>query len=198
MSDDPISQAIAATRRGELIVFPTDTVYGIAAAPNDAGATARVFEAKRRPRDLTLPILVGSLDDARAVGELDDRAERLAAALWPGPLTLVVPRTARSAPWKLGGDDASVGVRIPAHPLARAVLGAGPLATTSANRSGEPPATTCDDLQATFGDEVAMYLCDEAPLVGRASTVVSLLGPDPVILRAGDVDADTIARLSAG
>lgn len=198
MSDDPISQAIAATRRGELIVFPTDTVYGIAAAPNDAGATARLFEVKRRPRDLTLPILVGSLDDARAVGELDDRAERLTAALWPGPLTLVVPRTARSAPWKLGGDDASVGVRIPAHPLARAVLAAGPLATTSANRSGEPPATTCDDLQATFGDEVAMYLCDEAPLVGRASTVVSLLGPDPVILRAGDVDADTIARLSAG
>ena len=198
MSDDPISQAIAATRRGELIVFPTDTVYGIAAAPDDAAATARLFEAKQRPRDLTLPILVGSPEDARAVGALDDRAERLAAALWPGPLTLVVPRTARSAPWQLGGDDASVGVRIPAHPLARAVLAAGPLATTSANRSGEPPATTCEDLQATFGEDVALYLCDEAPLVGRASTVVSLLGPDPVILRAGDVDADTIARLSAG
>ncbi len=198
MSDDPISQAIAATRHGELIVFPTDTVYGIAAAPNDAAATARLFEAKRRPRDLTLPILVGSLVDARVVGTLDDRAERLAAALWPGPLTLVVPRTSRSASWKLGGDGASVGVRVPAHPLARAVLAAGPLATTSANRSGEPPATTCDDLQATFGDDVALYLCDEAPLVGRASTVVSLLGPEPVILRVGEVDADTIARVSAG
>jgi len=198
VSDDPIAQAIAATRRGDLIVFPTDTVYGIAATPGDTAATARLFETKHRPRDLTLPVLVGSIGDARAVGALDERAERLAAALWPGPLTLVVPRAARSIPWELGGDARSVGVRIPAHPLARAVLAAGPLATTSANRSGEPPATTCDDLHAIFGDEVALYLCDDAPLVGRASTVVSLLGPDPVILRAGDVDADAVARLSAG
>ena len=141
MSDDPIAQAIAATRRGELIVFPTDTVYGIAVAPDEAAATARLFEAKQRPRDLTLPVLAGSIADARAIAALDDRAERLAAALWPGPLTLVVPRSARSAPWQLGGDGASVGVRIPAHRLARAVLAGGPLATTSANRSGDPPAT---------------------------------------------------------
>jgi len=198
VSDDPVAQAIAATRHGELIVFPTDTVYGIAAAPEDVRATARLFDAKHRPRDLTLPVLVGSIADARSVGVLDARAERLATALWPGPLTLVVPRTPRSEPWQLGGDDASVGVRIPAHALARAVLAAGPLATTSANRSGEPPGTTCDDLHAVFGDDVALYLCDDAPLVGRASTVVSLLGPEPVILRAGDVDADVIARLSAG
>jgi tRNA threonylcarbamoyl adenosine modification protein (Sua5/YciO/YrdC/YwlC family) len=198
VSDDPIAQAIAATQRGELIVFPTDTVYGIAAAPDDPAAAARLFDAKQRPRDLTLPILAGSMEDARSVGMLDDRAERLAAALWPGPLTLVVPRTARSAPWQLGGDDASVGVRIPAHRLARAVLAGGPLATTSANRSGEPPATTCDDLHAVFGDEVALYLCDDEPLLGRASTVVSLLGPEPVVLRAGDIDADAVARLSAG
>jgi L-threonylcarbamoyladenylate synthase len=198
VSDDPIAQAIAATRRGELIVFPTDTVYGIAVAPDEAAATARLFEAKQRPRDLTLPVLAGSIADARAIAALDDRAEHLAAALWPGPLTLIVPRTARSAPWQLGGDGASVGVRIPAHRLARAVLAGGPLATTSANRSGEPPATTCDDLHAVFGDEVALYLCDHEPLVGRASTVVSLLGPEPVILRTGDIDADTVARLSAG
>jgi tRNA threonylcarbamoyl adenosine modification protein (Sua5/YciO/YrdC/YwlC family) len=197
VSDDPVTQAIAAIRRGELIVFPTDTVYAIAAAPDDAEATARLFDAKRRPRDLTLPVLAGSMVDARAVGVLDERAERLAAGLWPGPLTLVVPRTARSAPWQLGGDGASVGVRIPAHRLARAVLAAGPLATTSANRSGDPPATTCDDLHDVFGDDVALYLCDEAPLVGRASTVVSLLDREPAILRAGDADAAVIARLSA-
>jgi tRNA threonylcarbamoyl adenosine modification protein (Sua5/YciO/YrdC/YwlC family) len=196
VTDDPVAQAIAATRRGELIVFPTDTVYGIATTPEDAAATERLFEAKRRPRDLTLPVLVGSIADARDVGVLDDRAERLAAALWPGPLTLVVPRTPRSAPWQLGGAAGSVGVRIPDHRLARAVLAAGPLATTSANRSGEPPATSCDELHTAFGDEVAMYLCDEEPLIGRASTVVALLGPEPIILRAGDVDADAIARLS--
>jgi tRNA threonylcarbamoyl adenosine modification protein (Sua5/YciO/YrdC/YwlC family) len=198
MSDDPVAQAIAATRRGELIVFPTDTVYGIATVPGDAAATERLFDAKRRPRDLTLPVLVGSIADARDVGVMDDRAERIAAALWPGALTLVVARTRRSAAWHLGGDAGSVGLRIPDHRLARAVLAAGPLATTSANRSGEPPATTCDELHAAFGDDVALYLCDDEPLAGRASTVVSLLGPEPMILRAGDVGADAVARLSAG
>jgi L-threonylcarbamoyladenylate synthase len=198
VTGDPVAQAIDATRRGELIVFPTDTVYGIAARPEDASATARLFEVKRRPHDLTLPVLVGTIDDARAVGALDDRAERLATALWPGPLTLVVRRTARSRPWDLGGNRGSVGVRIPDHPLARAVLAGGPLATTSANRSGEPPATTCEELHAAFGDGVALYLCDDAPLTGRASTVVSLLGPEPEILRAGDVHPDVVARLSAG
>jgi L-threonylcarbamoyladenylate synthase len=198
MSTDPVAQAIDAARRGELIVFPTDTVYGIGTRPDDPTATARLFDAKRRPHDLTLPVLVGSVGDARDVGVLDDRAERLATALWPGPLTLVVRRTARSRPWDLGGDHDSVGVRVPDHRLARAVLAGGPLATTSANRSGESPATTCEELQAAFGDDVALYLCDDAPLVGRASTVVSLLGPEPQILRAGDVDAGVVARLSAG
>ena len=198
MNADPVAQAVAATRRGELIVFPTDTVYGIAADPADPAATARLFAAKQRPQNLTLPILVASIGEARDVGVLDDRAERLAAALWPGALTLVVPRTARSAAWELGGDAASVGLRIPDHRLARAVLAAGPLATTSANRSGEPPAMTCEELHAVFGDDVALYLCDDTPLEGRASTVVSLLGPEPAILRAGDVDAAVVARLSAG
>lgn len=198
MNADPVAQAVAAARRGELIVFPTDTVYGIAADPADTAATARLFAAKHRPHDLTLPILVASIGDARDVGVLDDRAERLAAALWPGALTLVVPRTARSAAWELGGEAASVGLRIPDHRLARAVLAAGPLATTSANRSGAPPATTCEELHAIFGDDVALYLCDDAPLEGRASTVVSLLGPELEILRVGDVDAGVVARLSAG
>lgn len=198
MNADPVAQAVAAARRGELIVFPTDTVYGIAADPADTAATARLFAAKHRPHDLTLPILIASIGDARDVGVLDDRAERLAAALWPGALTLVVPRTARSAAWELGGEAASVGLRIPDHRLARAVLAAGPLATTSANRSGAPPATTCEELHAVFGDDVALYLCDDAPLEGRASTVVSLLGPELEILRVGDVDAGVVARLSAG
>ena len=154
MSGDPIGDAVAAVRRGELVVFPTDTVYGIAARPDDPAATARVFEAKQRPSDLTLPVLVASIEDARAVAQLDDRAERLAAALWPGALTIVVPRAPRSRDWDLGGDPASIGVRIPDHRLARAVLDGGPLATTSANRSGEGPATTCEELHEVFGDAV--------------------------------------------
>jgi tRNA threonylcarbamoyl adenosine modification protein (Sua5/YciO/YrdC/YwlC family) len=198
VSGDPVGDAVAAVRRGALVVFPTDTVYGVAARPDDPAATARVFDAKRRPSDLTLPILVASIEDARTVARLDDRAERLAAALWPGALTIVVPRAPRSGDWDLGGDQASIGIRIPDHRLARAVLEGGPLATTSANRSGEAPATTCEELHEVFGDVVAVYLCDEHPLVGRASTVVSLVGPAPAILRAGDIDPAVVERLSAG
>lgn len=195
---DPIVDAVAAARRGELIVFPTDTVYGIATRPDDPAATHRLFEAKRRPRDLTLPVLVGNATQAREIARFDDRADRLAQALWPGGLTLVLPRTPSSQGWDLGGDPASIGVRAPNHPLALAVLAGGALATTSANRSGEPPATTCEELVAAFGSDVEVYLCQDDPLAGAPSAVVSLLGERPEILRAGDVDPALLERLSAG
>jgi L-threonylcarbamoyladenylate synthase len=197
---DPVTEAARAARAGSLIVFPTDTVYGLGTAPQDPTATARVFEAKRRPEHLELPILAASIQAAREVARFDERADRLALALWPGALSLVLPRTPLSAPWALGGDADTVAVRVPAHPLARAVLAvAGPLAVTSANRSGDPPATTCDGLRAVFGDLVAVYLCEEAPIEGAASTVLDLVHGRPAILRSGDLDAGTIARfLPAG
>jgi len=194
---DPVTEAARAARAGSLIVFPTDTVYGLGSAP---AATARVFEAKQRPEHLALPILVASINLAREVARFDERADRLARALWPGALSLVLARTPLSAPWSLGGDAETVAVRVPAHPLARAMLAqAGPLAVTSANRSGEPPATTCEGLRAVFGDLVEVYLCEEEPLEGAASTVVDLAHGRPAILRAGDIDAATITRfLPAG
>ncbi len=195
---DPVSEAATAARRGELIVFPTDTVYGIATRPDDPRATGRLFEAKRRPRDLTLPVLVGNAGQAREIARFDDRAARLAQALWPGALTLVLPRTPSSDGWDLGGDRASIGVRVPDHPLALAVLAGGALATTSANRSGEQPATTCAELVAAFGGDVEVYLCQDDPLEGAASAVVSLLGERLEIVRPGALDPDVIARLSAG
>jgi L-threonylcarbamoyladenylate synthase len=193
---DPIGDAIAATQRGDLVVFPTDTVYGIATRPDDAAATARLFDAKRRPRDLTIPVLVGNTAVARRLTRFDDRAERLALALWPGGLTLVLPRSPVSADWDLGGGRDTIGVRVPDHPVALAVLAAGPLATTSANRSGEPPATTCEELHAAFSDDVDVYLCADGALVGAASTVVSLVG-ELEVLRIGSIDPETVARLSA-
>ena len=194
---DPLADAMAAAGRGDLIVFPTDTVYGIGCRPDVATATGRLFDAKERPRDLTLPVLAASTAVARAIARFDDRAERLALALWPGALTMVLPRTPVSAAWDLGGDATSLGVRVPDHPMALALLAAGPLATTSANRSGEPPATTCDELVEAFGDAVDVYLCADAPLVGAASTVVSLVG-ELEILRAGSLHPTDIERLSAG
>lgn len=196
---DPVAEAVAAARRGALIVLPTDTVYGVGTRPDDPAATAALFEAKGRPRDLTLPVLVVSSAEANTIAVVDERARRLAAACWPGPLTLVVARTSLSADWNLGGDPQTIGVRVPAHPLALAVLArSGPLAVTSANLTGEPPARTCDELVATFGERVAVYLCRDEPLEGRASTVVDLTGPDPEVLRVGDLDPAMLQRLLAG
>lgn len=196
---DPIADAVAAVRSGGLIVFPTDTVYGIGATSEDPAAIARLFDAKHRPRDLTLPVLTASLAVARGIARFDARAEHLAAAFWPGALTLVLPRTDASAPWDLGGEGETIGVRVPSHPLAHAVLAAaGPLATTSANRSGEPPAVTCDELHAAFGDLVAVYLCQEPPLSGAASTVVDLTHPDVRVLRVGGLDVRRIEQVLGG
>lgn len=194
---DPIADARLAADRGGLIVFPTDTVYGIGCRPDVAAATARLFDAKERPRDLTLPVLAASTAAARAIARFDDRADRLACALWPGALTMVLPRTPVSESWDLGGEEATIGVRVPDHPMALALLATGPLATTSANRSGEPPATTCDALVEAFGEAVDVYLCQDDALAGAASTVVSLVG-ELEIVRVGAVDPTDIERLSAG
>lgn len=194
--EGPLGDAAAAALRGELIVFPTDTVYGLGTRPDDPVATARVFDAKRRPRDLELPVLVATREAARRVAVLDERAERLAAVCWPGPLTLVLPRVADASGWDLGGDPGTVGVRVPHHPLALTLLaGTGPLAVTSANRSGGRPAARCEELQALFGDDVAVYLCQEEPLDGVASTVLDLAHGPASILREAALPRGAIAEL---
>lgn len=195
---DPIAEATEALARGELVIFPTDTVYGLAARPDDAAATHRLFTAKRRSDHLPVPILAGSLGEAHHLAEFDERAELLAAA-WPGPITMVLPRAAKARGWSIGGDVRTVGVRIPKHPLALALLArTGPLAVTSANRSQEPPLEDADALAAVFGEDVAVYLCQDAPLSGVASTVVDLTSPEPQILRAGAVSPADVARFLAG
>ena len=179
-----------AAARGGLVVLPTDTVYGIGARPDDAAATSRVFAAKGRPRELTLPVLVCSVADAERIARFDRRARSLAERHWPGALTLVLERTDASRAWDLGGETATIGVRVPDHPVALAVLErSGPLAVTSANRSGEPTPGSCDELRSIFGDAVDVYLCQPEPPPGVASTVVDLTG-DARVLRAGALDVD--------
>ena len=190
---DPIADAVAALRRGGLVVLPTDTVHGIAARPDDPAATARLFAAKARPRDLELPVLVADLATAERLADVDDRARALAARHWPGPLTLVLPRRAASATWDLGGDPSTVGVRVPRHPLALAVLAAaGPLAVTSANRSGDPTPVDCEGIAAVFGDAVDVYLCDPEPRAGLPSTVLDLAHGAPRVLREGGIAGDDL------
>jgi tRNA A37 threonylcarbamoyladenosine synthetase subunit TsaC/SUA5/YrdC len=118
---------------------------------------------------------------------------------WAGPLTIVLPRTDGSAGWELGGDPATIGVRMPHHPLALAVLArTGPLAVTSANRSGEPTPATCDGVAEVFGEAVAVYLCED-PLAGAASTVVDLAHGEPSFPRVGGVGERAVrAALTEG
>ena len=183
-----MSEAAAAALDGGLVVLPTDTLYGIGTRPDDPDATARLFVAKGRPRDLGLPILTATRASAEEVALFDDRARALAGRFWPGPLSIVCPRAERSRGWALGGHPATVAVRIPHHPLALAVLAiTGPLAVTSANRSGAPTPTMGDELREVFGDAVAVYLYQEQPLEGRASTVVDLTGSELVVVREGEL-----------
>ncbi|HSL10073.1 MAG TPA: L-threonylcarbamoyladenylate synthase [Actinomycetota bacterium] len=195
----PVDDAVDALARGALVAFPTDTVYGIAARPDLPGATDRLFGAKRRPRSLTLPILVADVATARLVGALDATAERAAATWWPGPVTLIVPRTDRSRGWDLGDRRDTVGIRVPDEPLALELLRrTGPLAVTSANRTGEDPGRTCDELVATFGADVDVYLCSDEALIGVASSVVDLTTSPARLLREGTVSAEAVRRFMDG
>jgi L-threonylcarbamoyladenylate synthase len=194
---DPVGDAAVAALAGRLIVIPTDTVYGLGTRPDDPAATAALFEAKGRPRDLSIAVLVPSAGSARGVAAFDERAEALAARFWPGPLTLVLPRSDASSRWDLGSDVRTIGVRMPHHPLALAVLAiTGPLAVTSANRTGEATPRECDGLARAFGARVAVYLCQDEPLEGMASTVVDLTEGELRVLRAGSLDeAELLAAL---
>lgn len=183
-----IDDAAVAVRDGSLVVFPTDTVYGIGSRPDVPQATRRLFEAKGRPTELELPVLASSRVELERVAVFDERALLLADRFWPGPLTLILPRGEESRGWDLGGDPSTVGVRIPRHRLASLVLEVtGPMAVTSANLSGKPPLTKAEELVACFGEAVAVYICEERPVPGIASTVADLAHGPMRLIREGVV-----------
>lgn len=184
-----VDEIVAALRAGEAVVLPTDTVYGVAALPAVAGATARLRTLKERGADAPFAVLVADRAQAAEVAELPPRATRLADAHWPGPLTLVLPRTAAASRWDLGGDPSTIGIRSPDHPLIQAVArAAGPIATTSANRHGRPTPPTAAEAASALTGEVALTV-DGGRLPGTASTVVDLTGPEPRTLREGPISA---------
>lgn len=182
-----IAEAAAALRAGALVVLPTDTVYGLAAAIT-GDAINRIFAAKQRPPERAVPVLLADVSAAHLVtGEFPDAARRLAAAFWPGPLTIAVPRRADLPPNLT--QLPTVGVRVPDHAGARALIAAagGALAVTSANRSDEPPACTLQEAIAALGNRVTLYL-DGGPCPGGVpSTVITLDGGEPRVLRPGPI-----------
>ncbi len=172
---------------GRLVVIPTDTVYGVSARPDVPGATDRLFRAKQRSRDLTLPVLVADLAAAERLAVVDDRARTVADRFWPGALTLVLRRSEASRGWELGEERDTIGIRVPDHGVALALLRrTGPLAVTSANRSGEPTPSGCDGVRAMLGDAISVYLC-AGRASGRSSTVLDVTGPQPRVLRTGGI-----------
>jgi len=188
-----LAEATASLRNGDLAVIPTDTVYGLAADAFSPPAVTSLLAAKGRDRQMPPPVLVGTVRAATAlVEDLSASAKDLIDEFWPGGLTLVM-RANRNLIWDLGDTKGTVAVRMPLHELTLELLKqTGPLAVSSANRSGAPPATTAADAEAQLGEAVAVYL-DDGPCSGDVpSTIVDLTGAVPKLLRRGVI---SIARL---
>lgn len=182
-----IAEAVAAIRAGEVVGMPTDTVYGIGVDPRDEAAVARLFELKGRPEHKPVGLLVATVEQAGEIGEINDLAAELARRHWPGGLTLVVTPRVVLADWVGDRQLRTVGIRVPDHPVARALLEeTGPLAVTSANESGGAEAMSDREAREIFGDRVAVYLEGVAP-GGEASTVVDATGAELTVIREGPV-----------
>jgi tRNA threonylcarbamoyl adenosine modification protein (Sua5/YciO/YrdC/YwlC family) len=193
-----IAAAVEALRGGDIVGVPTDTVYGLAADPWHSGAADRLFLAKGRPRSVELPLLVTGPEQALTLATaVPEPAHRLMARFWPGALTIVLPRRPEIAA-DLGEDDATIGLRCPDHPVPLALCAAlGPLATTSANRHGEPPCTTAGAVAESLPGVVLVL--DAGPCDGAPSTVVDSTGEQPKLLREGAIAwADVLAVIAAG
>jgi L-threonylcarbamoyladenylate synthase len=180
--DDAFGLALAALRRGGVVVLPTETVYGLVASAGDRGAIERLFVLKDRPDSKAISVLVGDLDQARALTPDDLDA---CAPWWPGPLTAVVRRRA-DAELYLGADATTIGLRCPDHPFVRRLaLELGPLAATSANRTGEPTPASAAEVALVFPD--VGLVVDDGPRDGLPSTVIDLTTSPPTVLRAGPI-----------
>lgn len=182
-----IDAAVAALRRGLIVGMPTDTVYGIGVDPLNTDAVTALYELKGRPDEKAIPVLVATVAQALEIVEIPPEVEDMALRHWPGPLTLVLPRHVE-LPERVGDiERGTVAVRIPDHPLALDLLSAaGPLAVTSANRAGEPPAHNETEARDLLGGGVAVYLEGRCP--GAApSTVVDMTTDPPRLLREGPV-----------
>lgn len=187
-------EAAALIREGELVAFPTETVYGLGANALDAAAVEKIYAAKGRPSTSPLIVHVSSIEMARTlVREWPERAENLARRFWPGPLTLVLPKRPH-VPDRLTAGLDTVGIRMPAHPIALELIReAGvPIAAPSANPFTELSPTTAQHVRDALGDRVAMVLDGGASKVGIESTVLSLAGPNPLLLRPGMISKSEI------
>ena len=187
-----LPRALEILQAGGLVAFPTDTVYGLGALAFDGRAVESIYAAKDRPIEKAIPILLGEADDLQKVASsIPEMARRLAARFWPGPLTLIVPKKLE-LPEAVSATD-TVGVRVPDHPVARALLrAAGPMAITSANLSGQASPTTAGEVFAQLGQRVPLILDGGNTPGGVPSTVLDCTGSEPLVLRSGPLSLEEI------
>ena len=198
-----IAQAAALIAGGEIVGYPTETFYGLAADPRNPRAIERIFEAKGRRSEEPLPLIASDLVQVeRWFGPLGPRALLLAQQCWPGPLTLVLPLPGdvflgHGLPATLTAGRATIAVRVPAHPLARALAEAagGLITSTSANPSGLPAATTADEVKRSLGDRVALVIDGGTTPGGAPSTIVDVNTPQPTLVRAGVLPWERVLNL---
>jgi L-threonylcarbamoyladenylate synthase len=192
-----LAAATAAVLNGELVVLPTDTVYGVGSDAFSATAVARLLAAKGRGREMPPPVLVGSVRAANAlVEDLGPDGRELIEEFWPGGLTIVC-RAARTLSWDLGDTKGTVAVRMPQDPVALDLLReTGPMAVTSANLTGSPAAVTALQAREQLGDVVSVYLDGGPSTGGTASTMVDLTGDAPRLLRQGAISIGRLREIA--
>jgi L-threonylcarbamoyladenylate synthase len=191
---DDVERAVAALERGGLIVYPTETLYGLGADATRAEAVRRLADLKERDRDKPVSVLVSSramLDEIAS--SVSPAAENLIAAFWPGPLTIALPARAEVL-LRLTGGSGTIAARVSSHPIAQAIVAAlgGPLTATSANPGGSPPAGDVAAARAYFGSRVDVYVDDGPSARGTASTVIDCSAPVPRLVREGAIPLDRI------
>ncbi len=197
-----LAAAVTAVLGGELVVLPTDTVYGVGADAFSPAAVTRLLAAKGRGRDMPPPVLVGTVRAAEAlVEDLGPDGRQLIDEFWPGGLTIVC-RAARTLSWDLGDTKGTVAIRMPEHPVALDLLReTGPMAVSSANTTGSAAATTAAEARDQLGESVAVYLDGGSSTSAVASTIVDLTGPQPRLLRRGAISVGRlreVAEVAAG
>jgi L-threonylcarbamoyladenylate synthase len=195
VSDD-VRRAAEILRRGGLVGFPTETVYGLGADASSKDAVARLYAAKRRPADH--PVIVHFADAKAAfkwARDVPEGAQKLAVAYWPGPLTMILKRSPQADDFVTGGQD-TIGLRVPAHPVARELLKAfgGGIAAPSANRFGQVSPTTATHVKQDLGADVELVLDGGPSEVGIESTIVDLSGEAPVLLRPGRISRPELEK----
>jgi tRNA threonylcarbamoyl adenosine modification protein (Sua5/YciO/YrdC/YwlC family) len=193
-----LAAATTAVLRGELVVLPTDTVYGLGADAFSAAAVMGLLAAKGRGRDMPPPVLVGTVRAASAlVEDLGPYGQLLIDEFWPGGLTIVC-RAARTLSWDLGDTKGTVAIRMPQDPVALALLTeTGPMAVSSANLTGSPAANTAEEAREQLGESVSVYLDGGSRLGGVASTIVDLTGNQPRLLRRGAISIGRLREIAA-